>query len=413
MVAKYEYILIKNPWKRFFARMVDYFIYGIIVSFLWLLFLWEKFNEINPFIITFSFPFIEFILLFFFWNTIWKVVLGLKIINLENPKEWLTFKQSFFRSFILYFINFPIIFIITGLFYYWQVRKYGQTSYDDKLKLNVYSKWKEIKEIEWKKINLSNIESKKDLNIILNETILKTKNNIHLKKEVDLSKAVFEIMNVWEILHINEIIKRIINWLYNNSFYIKLNKDNVDRIAVIESYLVWENQPSQSKVAECFKKLWNWNFKMIKNPYFIQEKTEIIEDKNQEKKIKEPKNPWKNFIEILFFSWFFRPKFVNLENLTNYSKGRLFIVSYMFSFLIWFLSLPLVEKCLSSSLSTWYSRRLRRDVSHYICDEYWYRVVFDKFSYFEEFLIQIIIFYIFMTIILSIFYKLYIYVKKW
>lgn len=257
-----------------------------------------------------------------------------------------------------------------------------------------------------------NNESKEFLNKILNETIRKTKNNTHLK-EVDLSKAVFEIMEIWETLYINEIIKRIINWLNNKNFYINLEKIDVDRIAVIESYLVSENQPSQSKIAQCFEKLWNWNFKMIKNPYFIQEKIEVIENKNQKENIKEVKNFWKNFMEKLFFSWFFRPKFINLENLTNYSKGRLFIVSYMFSFLIWFLSLPLVEKCLSSSLSTWYSRRLRREVSNYICDEYWYRVVFDKFSYFEEFVTQFIIFYIFMTIILSIFYKLYIYVKKW
>lgn len=224
-----------------------------------------------------------------------------------------------------------------------------------------------------------NDESKEFLNKVLNEAIIKTSNNPHLKK-VHLSKSVFEVMKIWEILYINEIIKRIINWLNNNLFYINLEKTDVDRIAVIVSYLSWENQPYQSKVAECFEKLWNWNFKMIKNPYFIQEENDEIEDKNQEKNIKEIKKTRKNFIEKLFFSWFFRPKFIDIKNINQTKLGRFFIVLYMFSFLI-LLFLAWI-------------------------------FIYNELD-FDEYLILFFLFYIFMTLILSFFYKLYLYVKKW
>lgn len=177
-----------------------------------------------------------------------------------------------------------------------------------------------------------NDNSKDFLNKTLNETILKTKNNTHLKK-VDLSKAVFEIMEIWETLHIDDIIKRIINWLNNNNFYINLGKDDVDRIATITSYLSWENQPSQSKIAECFEKLWNWNFKMIKKITQNQENIEFKEGLKEENTQKST-NPWKNFIEKLFFSWFFRPKFINLENVNKSSWWRFFIVLYLIIFIL-------------------------------------------------------------------------------
>ncbi len=63
-------------------------------------------------------------------------------------------------------------------------------------------------------------------------------------------------------------------------------------------------------------------------------KEEKINNTEKERNNQNSVNPWKNFIEKIFFSWFFRPKFINLENVNKSSLGRFLIVLYLIIFIL-------------------------------------------------------------------------------
>lgn len=231
--------------------------------------------------------------------------------------------------------------------------------------------WSSNIEDNIKKFDNNKKETKKNLNEMLNEAIEKWKNNTHLK-QVDLTKAVFEIMKIWENLHLDEIVKRIINWLNENQFYIKLKKeDATNRIWTINSFLSFTNWTSQWKISIYFENLWNWYYKMLNTinksiniKYKNQNHTENIKNNDKDKieeKITEneyknqnraenlknndndnikseksySKNKWNNFIEKLFFNNFSRPIFIN-NDINNNLYWRIFIFTYMLLF-YWFI----------------------------------------------------------------------------
>jgi hypothetical protein len=147
MHKKYEYNIIICPWKRFFAREIDYLLYFIVIILLFSIFENSEIFDIIVIIILLFPPFIEFLLLYFFWNTIWKLLFWIRIINLNEPLKGLSFKQSFVRSFILYFISIiPLLNIIIYFKHYsdLKIKEHKQTSYDFKLKTNIYTKGKMI-----------------------------------------------------------------------------------------------------------------------------------------------------------------------------------------------------------------------------------------------------------------------------
>ena len=172
-------------------------------------------------------------------------------------------------------------------------------------------------------VNINN----KDYNLLLNKAIEKAKNNIALKK-VYLSKAVFEVMNVWEKLDIDIIIQRIIDWLNKSQFYIKPQKEDAkNRKWTIISYLSDKNASQQKKVAKCFEQLWDNTFKMIEN---------INNDRNKEELVYNNKSLIKNnFIDKLFFTKLSKPIFIN-NDINKSIFWRIFIFIYLLSF-YWFL----------------------------------------------------------------------------
>ncbi len=159
-MIKKEYILKKNPWKRFLARNFDLFLFWLIF---WLL-IWffvdpltmDYLNWYNIwFLIILLWMFYEFFLLLLFWNTIWKVLFWLKIINTNNPTKWLTVKQCFKRTYLVNLLFWlPIISIFFLITQFFRLKNEWITFYDLKFNTQVYEFSKKVI-IKDKKLNLS------------------------------------------------------------------------------------------------------------------------------------------------------------------------------------------------------------------------------------------------------------------
>lgn len=141
---KKEYIVKNNTWKRFIARNIDIFIFWF---FFWLLlwffaypstrFYYNRYTIYTYIILLWMFY--EFFLLSIFWNTPWKMMLWLKIINTNNSKKCLTIKQCFIRSIIVNWIWWiPLIWNLFWIYQYIKLKNNWITTYDSKLNTQIY-----------------------------------------------------------------------------------------------------------------------------------------------------------------------------------------------------------------------------------------------------------------------------------
>ena len=128
-----------RPWRRFFARSVDYFVAAFVVLFfigyfrqLGLLSQKTSISLMNPvtfgFIAYFVWIFMESALLAWFGNTPGKMLFGLRVVSSQQPPRYLN------RAFSVWFrgigLGLPFVWLITASLAHSQLKKSGLTSWD-------------------------------------------------------------------------------------------------------------------------------------------------------------------------------------------------------------------------------------------------------------------------------------------
>ena len=129
-------------WARYFARMIDLCVLGIILGFFWELFVPFPFPEsffISEFIIVVTGIFFESLCLITFGKTFGKWLLKIRLRTIDDKK--LPFSIALKRSFLVAFkglaAGFPIIALFTLLYAYSDLKEKGITSWDKKYSLKV------------------------------------------------------------------------------------------------------------------------------------------------------------------------------------------------------------------------------------------------------------------------------------
>jgi len=128
-----------RPWRRFFARYVDYFFAAFIVGFFigffeqhGLLSQETSLGLMNPFILGFIatsvWVILESTLLTWFGNTPGKMLIGLRVVSSQQPPRYLN------RAFSVWFrgigLGLPFVWLITASLAHSRLKKTGLTSWD-------------------------------------------------------------------------------------------------------------------------------------------------------------------------------------------------------------------------------------------------------------------------------------------
>lgn len=138
-------------FRRFFAKFID-LCFAQILSTLFFIFswlFWIYYHNIELFYIYYWLSFWIFLYIYenisftFFWNTIWKKILWIKILNLNWDK--LTFLEKIRRIFLsnlfwVFFFIWPFV-IILWIFQFIKFIKTGNTTYDKKYLIKYEKIW--------------------------------------------------------------------------------------------------------------------------------------------------------------------------------------------------------------------------------------------------------------------------------
>jgi len=125
-----------RPWVRFFARMIDYYAFYLLISVaLPTLTLSSKTASIYSFSMTFLWIFLESLLLSTYGTTPGKWFLKIELKKASNSK--LTYSEALKRSFAVWWrgmgVGFPLLTLITFIIASRKLEKNGITSWDRNL----------------------------------------------------------------------------------------------------------------------------------------------------------------------------------------------------------------------------------------------------------------------------------------
>lgn len=129
-----------HPWIRLWARQIDYTVFGIFLSYIWVLlpnniskaiFSLERIIYTIPFL----WIFIEMILISKIGTTLGKYILNIRVKKRDGDK--LSFIEAFYRSYLVWIIGLGfgirIVEIFTQLYAYLKLKERGISSWDKKI----------------------------------------------------------------------------------------------------------------------------------------------------------------------------------------------------------------------------------------------------------------------------------------
>lgn len=139
-IKKFKIDVSWYAWRRYFAKIIDFFISFLLFLLLLSIPLYVETNSNGDFIIVFLifvyffvWVFYEIIFLSIFWNTIWRKILWIQVfdINLNKLDFWNTTKRTFLVFIFWLWLRLPLLSFIAWIYQFQNLTKNGITWYDD------------------------------------------------------------------------------------------------------------------------------------------------------------------------------------------------------------------------------------------------------------------------------------------